>query len=377
MKWKTIFRSMVCAAAAGMITLCTASAYAVLTPESAAAYQGVIDDLAGRYGSTRVAERGTPNEGMYLGLACARLIDFDNDDVPELYCAYGVPSDGRVHQVLYTYDDGLIRLNIPEAVSNFGADVSPSTRLYTGLGRAYLVDGHEVMNGNEVRYLTKEGNEMVTALTYIDGTAAGRQVRQVNGEEMTPDGLKRALNTLTLHMTETEYSYLKNSGGMDPVATINPTLEEIRSRTVLFAEPATARLLIQDKRTADVKQGRIDVAAYAIHGNLYLKLRDLAAVLNGTPRQFAVGWDGESSSIRVRVGRNYVRTGRELGAPPTKRAAAERAASTLLVDGTAKTPSTYVIEQNHYYRLRDLAGLLGLEVSWDANSKVAALAAVN
>ena len=373
MKLNPCFRCVLCTAAVCMTMLCSASAYATLTAESAAAYQGVIDDLAGQYGSARTAGSGSPVEGMYLGLACARLIDFDNDGVPELYCAYGVPSDNRVHQVLYTYDNGLVRLEIPEAVSNFGTDVSPSTRIFTGLGKAYLVDGQEIMNCNEVRYLTKRGNEMVTALTYVDGMRNDLFVRKVNGEDMTLDGLTRALNTFTLNMTVTEYSFLQNGDGEDPTATIKATLDEIASSTVIYAEPATAHLLIQDNSSGTMKEGRIDVAAYAIDGNLYLKLRDLAAVLNGTPRQFAVGWDGVSSSIRINTGRGYVRAGGELGPAPTARAAAERAASTIIVDGSAKTPTTYVITQSHYYRLRDLAEILGLEVSWDANTKTAIL----
>jgi len=369
MKLNVFIRNAFCAAAACAVKLCSASAYATLTPESAAAYQGVIDDLAGQYGNVRVDE----SSGQYLGLACARLIDFDSDDMPELYCAYGVPNEYKIHQVLYTYDNGLIRLDIPDAVSNFSTDVAPSTRIFTGLGKAYLVDGHEVMKGTEVRYLTKQGHQMVTALTYIAGFVSGQQPRRVNNENVSADGLKRALNTFTLNMTGTDYGFVRGGDGADPTATIKPTLDEIRSRTELYAAPATAHLAVQDNRTEVMKEARFDVAAYAINGNHYLKLRDLAAALNGSPRQFAVGWDGQSTSIRISTGRHYSRTGSELGAPPTAAAQAERAASVLLIDGQPKYPTTYIIAQSHYYRLRDLAEYLNLTVSWNPRTKTATL----
>ena len=367
MKKRQTFRYALCAAAVSMMMLFGVSASAALTPESAAAYKGAIDDLAGRYGSARVSESG----GNYLGLVCARLIDFDNDGTPELYCAYGDSASGHVRQVLYTYKDGLVQLQIPEAVSNFGTDVSPSTLLYTDGGKAYLVDGSEVMNGNEVRYLTKQGVQMVPALTYVDARTDGGRSCKLDGRDVTGEELDAALAKLTEGMTALEYTYI--GADNDPSATVSETLDELSESTTLYAEPSLARLLIRELRDGEMRQGRIDVAAYEINGNLYLKLRDVAAAINGTARQFAVGWDGTSSNVRINVGRHYVPTGDELGAPPTERASAERAASTILADGESKTPTTYIIAQSHYYRLRDLADILGLKIEWDANTKTITL----
>lgn len=367
MKKKQTFRYALCAAAVSVMMLCGVSASAALTPESAAAYKGVIDDLAGRYGSARVSESG----GMYSGLACARLVDFDNDGVPELYCVYGDRTSGRMHQVLYTYKDGLVQLEIPDSVSNFGTDVSPSTLLYTDGEKAFLVDGSEVMNGNEVRYLTKQGVQMVPALTYVDAQAGDGRSCKLNGKDVTGEELDAALAELTRGMTALEYSYIASDS--DPSATVSETLDALSENTTLYAEPSLARLLIRETQDGVSKQGRINVAAYEINGNLYLKLRDVAAALNGTARQFAVGWDGTSSDVRINVGRHYVPTGDELGMPPTERDSAERAASTIVADGVSKTPTTYIIAQNHYYRLRDLADILGLKIDWDANTKTVTL----
>lgn len=48
----------------------------------------------------------------------------------------------------------------------------------------------------------------------------------------------------------------------------------------------------------------------------YLKLRDVAHVLNGTAAQFDVAWDGASGSISITTGAAYVHTtGSEMSTP--------------------------------------------------------------
>ena len=42
---------------------------------------------------------------------------------------------------------------------------SPCADFYVDDTKAYLVDGHEIMNGFPVKYLTKQGRKIVTALT--------------------------------------------------------------------------------------------------------------------------------------------------------------------------------------------------------------------
>lgn len=357
-------RSLLCAA-----VLCAAfitSASASLSPEAAAAYQSVVNDLAGRYGSAHIS-KSAPTEGMYYGLACARLIDFDGDGAPELYCAYGVSSQHSIRQVLYAYDNGLIDLGIPSEVSNFGTDVSPSTLLYTGGGKAYLVDGQETMNGGDVNYFTKQGSGMVSALTYVAHTAAEQPAYRLNGETVSEEELQKALDDLTAGMTAEDYSYWSDSAeGLDPTDTISDTLNELRAAASTSAIPSAQRVRIDGEERV--------IPAYVIEETNYFKLRDLAMVLNGTDKQFAVGWDGPNQLVSMTTGRRYAAQGGELAGLPAGTVEAERAASALALDGKRFAPTAYVIgEGYHYYKLRDLAEALGVGVSWDAAAKTVVL----
>ncbi len=46
--------------------------------------------------------------------------------------------------------------------------------------------------------------------------------------------------------------------------------------------------------------------AYNIQGNNYFKLRDLAHVLNGTTKQFNVGYDNTTKAITIVTGQPYI-----------------------------------------------------------------------
>ena len=51
------------------------------------------------------------------------------------------------------------------------------------------------------------------------------------------------------------------------------------------------------------------------NGTNYIKLRDMAYILNGTEAQFSVGYDNASKSISVRTGEAYQAGGSEMTTP--------------------------------------------------------------
>ena len=52
--------------------------------------------------------------------------------------------------------------------------------------------------------------------------------------------------------------------------------------------------------------------AYNISGSNYFKLRDLGYVLNGTAKQFEVGYDNATEKITIKSGQPYAKTGGEM-----------------------------------------------------------------
>ena len=110
----------------------------------------------------------------------------------------------------------------------------------------------------------------------------------------------------------------------------------------------------------------VSVGAYTINGNTYFKLRDLAAVLNGTDAQFSVAYDNALSSITLTSDESYISVGTEgkpAAAPP---ASASESMSPLFINGERQFPTAYLIHSNNYFKLRDLGDIFGFTVGWDS-----------
>lgn len=121
----------------------------------------------------------------------------------------------------------------------------------------------------------------------------------------------------------------------------------------------------------------VEFQAYALwdeNGNPtnYVKLRDLAYVLNGTPAQFQVGWkDGVILTTRTA----YTVAGGEMTTPYTGDQPCSPAENTTAVDGRAVRLDAFTIYDSQgggytYYKLRDLGDALGFTVDWSPEAGV-------
>ena len=130
---------------------------------------------------------------------------------------------------------------------------------------------------------------------------------------------------------------------------------------VPFALPTSSTVLVNGAEKSFV--------AYNINDNNYFKLRDLAFVLNGTEKQFEVSWDAGANAISLTSGAAYTPVGGELPeyssgwlnpALPT--------GSRIFQDGEAVSFTAYNIEDNNYFKLRDIGAAFDFAVEWDGEN---------
>lgn len=126
------------------------------------------------------------------------------------------------------------------------------------------------------------------------------------------------------------------------------------------AVPTTSTILINGKEI------KIDV--YNIEGNNYFKLRDLAYVLNGTETQFEVAYDATKNAISLTSGKPYTAVGGELKQGNAEAANCLATESKILKDGTEVTFTAYNINDNNYFKLRDVGEAFGFAVDWDEST---------
>ena len=104
----------------------------------------------------------------------------------------------------------------------------------------------------------------------------------------------------------------------------------------------------------------------------YVKLRDIASVVNGTKAQFEVGWDG---SVNIETGKAYTANGSEMKTPYSGNRAYSPATAATKVNGGAAGLEAIVLTDDSggaytYYKLRDLGKALGFNVDWSAEKGV-------
>ena len=130
-------------------------------------------------------------------------------------------------------------------------------------------------------------------------------------------------------------------------------------------------------QTVTVDGNAVEFQMYALkdaNGNdtNYVKLRDVAATLNGTPAQFEVSWDG---AVNIVTGQPYTPNGSEMSTPFTGDRAYTVPTSETKVNGSTAALESIVLTDDSgngytYYKLRDLGTALGFTVDWSAEQGV-------
>lgn len=111
-----------------------------------------------------------------------------------------------------------------------------------------------------------------------------------------------------------------------------------------------------------------DVDAYNIYDNNYIKLRDFAyyysMFCSFTDKWFDVTWDGEKNAINLVTGKEYTAVGGEGELNAGVSAQAVLSTSMVYLNGEYIPLTAYNINDNNYFKLRDLCEALDISISW-------------
>ena len=104
----------------------------------------------------------------------------------------------------------------------------------------------------------------------------------------------------------------------------------------------------------------------------YVKVRDVASVLNGSAAQFNVSWDG---AVNLQANTAYTPDGSEMSTPFTGDRAYQNATAETRVNGAAAPLEAILLQDDAgngytYYKLRDLGDALGFVVDWSAEAGI-------
>ncbi len=108
--------------------------------------------------------------------------------------------------------------------------------------------------------------------------------------------------------------------------------------------------------------------AYNVDGNNYLKLRDLAYTLSGSPKQFDVVWDSQNGTINLLRNQPYTVVGGEMTGKGSSAVTPVETGARIILDSQEVSLFAYIIEGNNYFKLRDIAEIFDFNVTWDGTN---------
>ena len=113
----------------------------------------------------------------------------------------------------------------------------------------------------------------------------------------------------------------------------------------------------------------VEVSGYSVNDSNYYKIRDIAMVLRTTNARFDVAWDENLSAIAISTGVKYTIVGGELNSDHSAALNVDQNTAPVYVDGEEKEVLSYNINGNTYFKIRDIADMVGFDVDWDGDTQ--------
>ena len=145
---------------------------------------------------------------------------------------------------------------------------------------------------------------------------------------------------------------------VEPVAPADPV---VTAEVNVSATPTNASVLVNGSQTS--------FNAYNINGNNYFKLRDLAYVVNSSEKQFQVEWNQDVKAINLLSDQAYTSVGGEMTSGDGVSKTGKQNNSAIYKDVQEVEINAYTIDDNNFFKLRDIAEIFDIGIDWDNESK--------
>ena len=261
------------------------------------------------------------------------LTDFDKNGVPECFI-YRSGIDGGISEGFTLSGNSIKSIEVP---GNIIGDCLSDITVYEKDGR-YIFVGREVPRYTSVVQCYKleyDGSKLVAT--------------RINKSDVNPYS---TVPYEDMHSNE----FLSN--GYPNRAKIQKFINSYDAVNSLTAAQSTSRVTVNGKE--------VDVTGYSVNYSNYYKIRDIAMVLRNTTSRFDVGWDRNRSAITIELDEKYTIIGGELEESSiTTTMDIEESNAPIYVDGREKDATCYNIGGYTYFKIRDIADLVGFSVNWN------------
>ena len=263
------------------------------------------------------------------------LTDLDKNGVPEAF-VLRTGMDGGISEGFTLSGSTISAINVPQ---NIIGDCLTDITVYQKGGRDIFV-GKEVPRYSSV-------------ITYykLELDASSLVCTRINKVDVSP-------YPTVLYVDMYGRNFLTN--GYPNRTLIRDFINKYDSVNLLTANKSQSRVTVDGRN--------VEVSGYAVNGSNYYKIRDIAMVLRTTPVKFNVVWDQSLGSISLTTGVKYDIVGGELSDDNSPVLDITENTAPIYVDNKRSDLVAYTINNSNYFKIRDLADIVGFNVSWDADT---------
>ncbi len=156
-----------------------------------------------------------------------------------------------------------------------------------------------------------------------------------------------------------------------PEATTSPNSSNIQIST-----PAEEVVVIRETGEATpittniyIDEHQVQFAGFLIGDSTYIKLRDLAYMLQGNEKEFEVKWNGTAQELHVYPNQTYTIVGGEMGRIVGLTRMYSENLTDFYIDGRKMDFKKYEIAGDTYFKLRDICSELNMGVIWNQEAQ--------
>jgi len=247
-----------------------------------------------------------------------------------------------------------------------------------GAGPSLIINGNVTANGQEEGFTEAKINANRAGRSFIGATKNGKIIiGNMAGKTLKEAAaICKSLNLINamcldgggsigLYDRDSKVS-MQGRNINNCLAFLSVAQTQASVQDLVTVKPSKSELMI-DNQTCTFE-------SYSVAGNNYFKLRDLAAALNGSEKQFEVEYDSAAKAVKISLKKPYTNVGGELYLPdqPVIRTA-RRSQVKLYLDEKEVMVAAYYINGNYFYKLRDIGNLLDFLVEWNTETKEIAI----
>lgn len=245
-----------------------------------------------------------------------------------------------------SYDEGYMSANAMAVLSQQVIKECPEILTYTSM-ETFEFGGETYPSSNSLL-----GNEDAS-IGNVDGLKTGwtPQAGSCMAATASKDGSRLITVTMNAKAVNARYS--------DSEALLKygfALLAERKADGYAYASPNQAMVSMNGEQ--------LSMQAYLANGNNYVRLRDFAAILNGTGSQFGLTYDAANGAVVINNGAPYEGSNSS-GTIQGSTVMSQLRQPVLYVDGVAYTIDSYLIDDLNYMKIRDLCAAIGCGIEWD------------